>query len=273
MTKPVVSVAIMMLVEEGKLQLYAPAATYLPEFKDLKVGVEKLNQATGKTELELEPVQRPMTVQDLLRHTSGLTYGVFGNTLVDQAYREAKLLAPDQTLSDFISKLAKLPLLNQPGATWNYSVSTDVLGRIVEVVSGKGLNKLFAKHITKPLGMVDTGFYTIGNQADRLAQPQVNPTTNARPPMRDVTKRPQWLSGGGGMISTAADYARFCQMLLNGGELDGVRLLSPMTVAHMTADHLPPGTVMSANTMNRFSPITPEYHPGSGIWPGVCRAH
>ena len=270
LTKPIVSVAIMMLVEEGKLQLYAPAATYLPEFKDLKVGVEKVNQATGKTELELEPVQRPMTVQDLLRHTSGLTYGGFGNTLVDQAYREAKILAPEQTLSDFINKLATLPLLNQPGAIWNYSVSTDVLGRIVEVLSGKALDEFIAERITKPLGMVDTGFYTKENQADRVAQPQVNAATGSRPPMRDVTKRPQWFSGGGGMISTAADYLRFCQMLLNGGELDGVRLLSPVTVSHMTADHLPPGTTMSANTLNRFSPITPSTVQGQGFGLGFA---
>ena len=265
MTKPIVSVAAMMLVEEGKLHLYAPVSTYLPELKELKVGIEKLDAATGKTELELQPAQREMTVLDLLRHTSGLTYGLFGNTLVDQAYRDAKLLAPDQSSSEFVAKLAKLPLANQPGTTWLYSVSTDVLGRIVEVVAGKNLDDVVAERIAKPLGMTDTGFYTIGSQTERLAEPQVDPATGKRPSARDVTQRPKWLSAGGGMISTASDYARFCQMLLNGGEFGGVRLLSPSIVAFMTTDHLPPGT-----TVRVVSALAPSPVQGQGFGLGFA---
>jgi len=248
MTKPIVSVAAMMLVEEGKLQLLDPVSVYLPEFKNLQVGVEKVNPATGNPELSLEPARREMTVQDLLRHTSGLTYGIFGKSLVKQAYNEAKLFDPSQTLAELVSKLSKLPLAAQPGTTWDYGMSTDVLGRIIEVVSGMSLDQFIADRIVKPIGLSDTGFYVGEDKLGRLAQPQVDPATGKRPPMADVTKRPNWMSGGGGIVSTASDYALFSQMMLNGGELNGVRLLSPRTVAFMTSDHLPPGI--------EFSPVT-----------------
>ena len=240
MSKPLTSVAIMMLVEEGKIQLEDPVSVYLPEFKNLQVGVEKVNADTGKPELSLEPARRQMTIQDLLRHTSGLTYGIFGKSLVEQAYLAAKVFDPSQTLAEFVSKLSTLPLAYQPGTTWNYSMSTDVLGRIVEVVSGVPFDQFIADRIVKPLRLSDTGFYVAEDKAGRVAQPQVDPATGKPPPMADVTKRPNWMSGGGGMVSTASDYVRFSEMLLNGGELDGVRLLSPRTVAFMTSDQLPP---------------------------------
>jgi CubicO group peptidase (beta-lactamase class C family) len=243
MTKPITSVAVMMLAEEGKLDLLAPVAQYLPEFKDVKVGVEK-KDAEGKTTLTMEDVQRPMTVQDLLRHTSGLVYGPFGNTLVHQAYRKADLFDGNQTLAEFVTKLAKLPLAHQPGTVWEYGMSTDVLGRIVEVVSGMPFDGFIEERITRPLGMPDMAFYLTAAQAPRLAELQVDPATGKRPGAsgESLTKEKQkWFSGGGGLLSTAMDYARFCQMLLNGGELHGVRFLSPKTLAVMTADQLPPG--------------------------------
>jgi len=240
MTKPLTSVAVMMLVEEGKIQLNEPISLYLPEFKGVQVGVEKVNAATGNPELTLEPIQREMTIQDLLRHTSGITYGTFGKSLVKQRYNEANLFDRNQTLAEFVSKLAKLPLAHQPGTIWDYGMSTDVLGRVIEVVSGETLDQFVGERITKPLGLSDTGFYVEPDKSDRIAEPQIDPATGKRPPIADVRIRPNWLSGGGGMVSTASDYVRFSQMLLNGGELDGVRLLSPHVVAYMTSDQLPP---------------------------------
>jgi CubicO group peptidase (beta-lactamase class C family) len=245
MTKPITSVAVMMLAEEGKIDLLAPVSQYLPEFKDVKIGAEKIDPSTGKPVLSLEDVQRQMTVQDLLRHTSGLVYGPFGTSLVHQAYNQANLFDNKQTLAEFVTKLSKLPLANQPGAAWEYGMSIDVLGRIVEVVSGMPFDRFVEERITKPLEMRDTAFYVSATQSSRVAELQVDPATGKRPsgtPVENLTKEKQrWLSGGGGLLSTASDYARFCQMLLNGGELDGGRLLSPKTVAVMDSDQLPPG--------------------------------
>jgi CubicO group peptidase (beta-lactamase class C family) len=159
MSKPITSVAVTMLVEEGRIQLLDPVSHYLPEFKGVQVGVEKLNTTTGNSELIGEPPRQEMTIQDLLRHTSGLTYGIFGKSLVKQAYNEANLFDRNQTLAEFVSKIAKLPLAYHPGTTWEYSHSTDVLGRIVEVVSGVTLDQFVADRIAKPLGLSDTGFY------------------------------------------------------------------------------------------------------------------
>jgi CubicO group peptidase (beta-lactamase class C family) len=246
MTKPVTSVAVMMLAEEGKIDLLAPVYEYLPEFKDVKVGVEKTDPDTNKPTLSLEPPHRPITVQDLLRHTSGIVYGPFGNTLVHQAYNQANLFDPHQTLAEFVTKLSKLPLAHQPGEAWEYGMSIDVLGRIVEVVSGMPFDEFIAERITKPLRMPDTGFYLSPKQAPRVAELQVDPATGKRPIsalVERLTKENiKWFSGGGGLLSTAADYARFCQMLVNGGELDGVRLLSPKTIEIMDSDQLQPGT-------------------------------
>jgi CubicO group peptidase (beta-lactamase class C family) len=269
MSKPLTSVAVMMLVEEGKIQLEDPVSVYLPEFKNLQVGVEKVNADTGKPELSLEPVRRQMTIQDLLRHTSGLTYGIFGKSLINQTYLDAKVFDPTQTLAELVSKLSKLPLAYQPGTTWEYSMSTDVLGRIVEVVSGVPFDQFIADRIVTPLRLSDTGFYVAEEKAGRVAQPQVDPATGKPPPMADVTKRPNWMSGGGGMVSTASDYVRFSQTLLNGGELDGVRLLSPRIVAFMTSDQLPPDIAYSPATLQIFEPMgaapTPREGQGFGL--------
>jgi CubicO group peptidase (beta-lactamase class C family) len=246
MSKPITSVAVMMLAEEGKIDVMAPVAQYLPELKDLKVGVEKVDSAGGKPSLTLEPAQRPITVQDLLRHTSGFVYGPFGNTLVHQEYNKANLFDSGQTLAEFVTKLSKLPLAHQPGRVWEYGMSTDVLGRIVEVASGMTFDRFLEERIFKPLKMPDTAFYLTASQIARMAELQVDPATGKRPPMgeaADLTKeKVKWFSGGGGLNSTASDYARFCQMLVNGGELDGVRLLSPKTLAVMTSDQIPPNT-------------------------------
>ena len=267
MTKPFTSVAIMMLVEEGKILLSDPASVYLPEFKTLQVGVEKIDVATGNAELSLEPAQRQMTIQDLLRHTSGLTYSFLGKSLVKEAYSEAKVFDPNQTLAEFVTKLSKLPLAHQPGTTWDYSMSTDVLGRIVEVVSGIPFDQFIADRIVKPLRLSDTGFFVAEEKAGRVARPQVDPATGKPPPIAEVTKRPNWMSGGGGMVSTASDYVRFSQMLLNGGELDGARLLSPHTVALMTSDQTPPDIAYSREALQIFEPlgIAPTPRDGQGF--------
>jgi CubicO group peptidase (beta-lactamase class C family) len=242
MTKPFTSLAIMMLAEEGKIQLPVPVSRYLPEFKDMKVGVEKKDSATGKDELVLETPSREMTVQDLLRHTSGLTYAFLGKSIVKTRYNEAKTEDYGQTNAELVTKLSKIPLQNHPGTTWDYSVSTNVLGRIVEVVSGVEFDTFIAERIAKPLKLVDTAFWVEGAERQaRIAEPQINPATGKKFPARDVTKKPKWMSGASGMVSTAQDYARFCQMLLNGGTLDGVRLVSRKTIDHMISNHVPPG--------------------------------
>ena len=250
MSKPITTVAAMILSEEGKLDIGAPVSQYLPEFKEVKVGVE---HAAPK---------RPMTVQDLMRHTSGLTYGIFGNSPVDALYNKAPIFTA-KSLADMVATIASLPLLHQPGEVWEYSVSTDVLGRVVEVVSGMDLDRFVAEHITGPLKMPDTGFYLNASQAPRLAHPD---SAMFMPPS-DPTARPPVFSGGGGMLSSAGDYARFCQMMLNGGELDGVRILSPHTVALMTSDQLPPSTdrhTPVAMMLDAFGP-TPETGTSFGL--------
>jgi CubicO group peptidase (beta-lactamase class C family) len=241
LTKPIATVAAMMLVEEGKIQIDDPVARYLPELKDMQVGVEKVDPSTGKPQLVLEPVRRPMTVQDLLRHTSGFTYPNFGNSLVNLAYTAADVFDPRLTLSEFVTKVSKLPLAYQPGTTWDYGVSTDVLGRIVEVVSGMPFDRFITERITRPLKLSDTAFVVSQANAFRIAQPQNEPATGKRPAFyHDMTVPPKLISGGVGMVSTASDYLRFCQMLLSGGALDGARLLEARTVRYMTVDHLPP---------------------------------
>lgn len=270
MTKPMVSIAVMMLAEEGRLRLVNPISTYLPEMKHLRVGVEFIG-AGGKAELKLEPPRREMTLQDLLRHTSGITYGQFGDSLVKQAYREANVFDPNQTNAEFIAKVARLPLQNQPGEVWDYSMSTDVLGHLVEVISGMDLGAFIEARITAPLGMKDTGFAVAQDEADRVAEPQIDPATGKRPPMpRDLTVQPRFLSGGGGMVSTAPDYLRFARMLLNGGEIDGVRIVSRKTIALMTSDHLPPGVAFSASTRAQFEESAPLPEFGQGFGLGFC---
>ena len=270
MTKPMVSCAVMMLAEEGRIRLVNPISAYLPELAGLKVGVESVD-AAGKPVLTLEAARREMSVQDLLRHTSGLTYGQFGDSLVKQAYRAADMMNPQQTTAQFITKLAQLPLQNQPGEVFEYSMSTDVLGRLVEVVSGHSLDAFIAERITGPLGMQDTGFHVPVAEAARVAEAMVDPKTGQRPAMaRDLTVKPAFLSGGGGMVSTAPDYLRFAQMLANGGDYDGARLLARKSVSLMTSDHLPPTVRFAPTTRAQFEESAPIPEFGQGFGLGFC---
>jgi CubicO group peptidase (beta-lactamase class C family) len=241
MTKPITSVAVMTLQEEGKLQIYEPVSRYLPELAKPKVGVEKTDPQTGQKAFDTAEAQREITIQDLLRHTSGLTYGTRGDGPVKQLYREAKIGDRDITNAELVTKLGQLPLLYQPGTRWEYGVSTDVLGRLVEVVSGKSLGEFFEERIFRPLGMQDTAFQVPADKLDRSAQPWQRPGAPPTASPRDVAIAYAFQSGGGGLVSTASDYLRFCSMLLNGGEWQGVRLLGRKTVEYMTADHL--GTI------------------------------
>jgi len=258
MTKPLTSVAAMILAEEGKLQIAAPVAEYLPEFANRTVGPERV------------PAKRTMTVQDLLRHTSGLTYAAFGDSAVQMIWRDAQPMTDAQTNAEMVTKLASLPLMFEPGTTWEYSMSTDVLGRVVEGVSGQDLADFIDARICRPLGLRDTGFVATRERAERIAEAQIDPATGARPPMRDVSRPSRWMSGGGGAVSTAADYVRFCQMLLNGGELDGTRILAPMTVALMASDHLPPGCNYGDTARPRFGALAPVPEMGYGFGLGFA---
>jgi CubicO group peptidase (beta-lactamase class C family) len=237
MTKPIVSVAAMMLWEEGRFLLSDPIAKYLPDLADLKVAVPR------GAEIELVPATRPISIQDLLRHTSGLTYEFRGNGPVHKMYMAAKIYNRHQSNADQVASLSKMPLLHQPGSTWEYSRSTDVIGRLIEVLSGLSLGDYLKRHILAPLGMVDTGFHVAAADHGRLAEAFTkDPDTGSAVQLIQVKEAPQFQSGGGGLVSTAGDYARFLQMLLNHGRLDGVRLLSRKTVELMTADHLGPIT-------------------------------
>lgn len=238
MTKPITSVAAMMLVEDGRLKLDDPIATYLPAYQQMVVGIEKPG-ADGKPVLETVPARRPITVQDLMRHTSGLTYGFFGPGLVKQAYNAAGLNAGDPTNAEFAQRLARLPLAYQPGTTWDYSHSTDILGSVVEAASGQSLYSFMRTRLFEPLGMKDTSFYvTDAARQQRIAEPlPADRSFGVGAELNDPRIARKLESGGGGLVSTAEDYARFLQMLQNGGSLDGKRYLSPRTLALMTADH------------------------------------
>jgi CubicO group peptidase (beta-lactamase class C family) len=233
MTKPIVSVAAMMLVEEGRMQINDPVAKYLPEIGQMKVGVE--TSEDGK--LHLTDPARVMTVQDLLRHTSGLIYGTRGKSLVNAAYIEAKIGSRDASNEEFVAKLSKMPLRFSPGERWEYGVSTDVLGRVVEVVSGKTLGEFLNERIFTPLGMADTGFFVPGEKLSRAAQPWQVPEAPAMTPRFDVAQKPRFESGGGGLTSTMDDYLRFTTMLADGGKFAGERLLGSKTLEFMIADH------------------------------------
>lgn len=257
MTKPITSVALMMLYEEGKFQLNDPVAKYLPEFARMQVGIEEKDPQTGKPTLKTVPAKRPITIRDLLRHTAGLSYGFFSNTLVDEEYRRARILS-EPNLAEFITNLTKIPLLYEPGTRWHYSVSVDVQGRLVEVLSGKAFDQFLQERIFIPLDMRDTGFYVPAGKKDRFAK-LYSPTKDGKiqpaaicATRQECTEKfpnavpsylepPGLLSGGGGLVSTAHDYLRFCQMLLNNGQYDGKRLLSRKTVQLMSSDNL--GTI------------------------------
>jgi CubicO group peptidase (beta-lactamase class C family) len=240
MTKPITSVAAMMLWEEGRFLLSDPVSQYLPDFADLQVAVER-----GGI-IERVPVTRPVTIQDLLRHTSGLTYEFRGADAVHKMYMSAKVYSRTQSSADQVATLGKLPLLHQPGTRWEYSRSTDVVGRLIEVLSGLPLSVYFERHILTPLGMVDTAFHVAPNHHSRLAQAySKDPQSGSPVQLLEVRDPPNFESGGGGLVSTASDYARFLQMLISGGTFGGRRYLSRKTVELMVADHLGP---MSASS-------------------------
>lgn len=269
LTKPVTIVAALMLAEEGKLQLMDPVATYLPQLQNLQVGVE-VQEGSGERRLALEPARRAVTVQDLMRHTSGMTYGIFGDSLIQRAYRAANTMDDQQTNAELIDKLAKLPLAFQPGTAFEYGMSNDVIGRIVEVRSGMDLDQFIMERIARPLGMNNTAFLLDPPQTSRLAQPHLKPGAAPLVIGYNPAKPPKWFSGGGGLLSTAEDYARFCLMLLNGGELDGVRILSRKSVELMTSNHLPPDIGYGAFTMELgLTAPLPQYGQGYGLGVGV----
>jgi CubicO group peptidase (beta-lactamase class C family) len=261
MSKPIASVAAMMLVEEGRMSLDEPASKYLPQLGKLQVAATNKVDPNPNTEgIELVPMARPISLQDLMRHTSGFTYGFFGSTPVKKLYADADLLAGDFTNAEFVDRLAKLPLAYQPGTTWDYSHSTDVLGRVIEVVSGKSLYAVEKDQLLDPLGMKDTSFYVTDKaKFARIAEPFADDRNfGVGTSFNDPREVGKWESAGGGMVSTASDYARFLQMLLNGGALDGKRYLGPRTVAYMTSDHLGSQVVPG-----------PYYLPGAGYGFGL----
>jgi CubicO group peptidase (beta-lactamase class C family) len=244
MTKPIVSVGIMMLLEDGQLLLNDPIAKYIPEFANQKVGVEH------NGELELVPVKRPITIQDLLRHTSGITYDHTGNGLVQQLYQQSRLRSRKITNAEHATLVASLPLICQPGAEWNYSRSTDILGRLIEVVAGKTLGAFLTERILAPLQMTETAFHTGEENAGRLAEPfATDPWSGENIQLFNMLEKPAMESGGGGLVSTTMDYARFCQMLLNGGSLEGTRIIGRKMLELMTADHLGPSVKIQAGTL------------------------
>jgi CubicO group peptidase (beta-lactamase class C family) len=242
MSKPVTSVAAMMLVDDGRLSLDDPLSKFIPAFAEAKVAVEA-REANGETTLTTEPLARPIRILDLLRHTSGITYGFYGDSPVRKLYAASKLFDGDVDNAELAERLAKLPLAEQPGTLWDYGHSSDVLGRVIEIVSGKSLYEFEKERLLDPLRMPDTAFKVDDSKRARVAEPL--PGDNTLSSVRglgDPVQRRRWESGGGGMVGTAADYARFAQMLLNGGTLDGRRYLKPETVTLMTSDLVPPET-------------------------------
>ncbi len=246
MTKPITSIAAMQLVEQGKLDLDKPIATYLPEFADLKV----LETQDGKS-VEVPP-KRIMTTRDLMRHTSGLTYGFFGNTAVDRRYRRSGVMITERTIKSTVEKLAQIPLLHHPGTRFHYSASTDVLGRVIEVTSGQEFDEYLNENVFEPLGMTDTFFSVPTAKQDRFAQlyrPGINGKLIPASPIQSLRFYNQdnaYFSGGGGLCSTVDDYLKFCKMLLNKGELDGARIVKAETINEMFTNQLakierPPG--------------------------------
>jgi CubicO group peptidase (beta-lactamase class C family) len=273
MTKPVTSVAAMMLWEQGAFELMDPVSTFLPAFADTPV-------FAGGTAAkpQLVPQTEPMRMWHLLTHCSGLTYGFHHVHVVDEMYRNAgyEWGAPDGIdLAGAVDAWARLPLLFQPGSEWNYGVSTDVLGRVVEVISGRPLDAFFAENIFEPLGMTDTGFWVEPDRQDRLAALYAMAPSLPSKVRYDIMgepfkNKPGWLSGGGGLVSTVGDYHRFTQMLLRGGELDGARILGPRTLAYMARNHLPGGADLEQFGRRIFSEVR---YDGVGFGLGFAVVH
>jgi CubicO group peptidase (beta-lactamase class C family) len=261
MTKPITTVAALMLVDDGKLKLDDPVAKYIPAFADTKVGVERSNEQ-GERVLELVAQERPMTIEDLMRHSSGITTGSFGDGLVRKAYAPSRLYQGDFDNAVVADRIAHLPLAEQPGTAWDYGLSTDVLGRVVEVVSGQSLYEFEKQRLFDPLGMKDTLYRELdpARQA-RLAQllPEDGAMSDPRHRRMAMAMR-QYESGAGGLVSTVADYARFCEMILRGGELDGRRYLKPETFKLMASNRLWPTSGVNPSAY---------YFPGDGFGFGL----
>jgi CubicO group peptidase (beta-lactamase class C family) len=260
MTKAITSVVAVQLLDEDKFKLNDPVAKYIPSFANVKVGVEKKAE-DGTTTLELVPPKRPPTVLDLMRQTSGITYGFYGDSLVRKAYKAADLYAGDFDLAEFAERIAKLPLHNQPGALWQYGHSTDVLARIMEIVSGKSLIEVEREKLLDPLGMKDTGFFvTDPEKVKLLAQPMPNDSDFrvGRENRPDIPKKMVFASGG--MVSTMADFSRFAQMLLDGGKFEGKNILSPKAYELLTTDQVGKGSGVERDHF---------YFPGDGFGFGL----
>ena len=255
MTKPITSLAAMMLIDAGELSLVDPVSKYIPSFADVKVGVDSV-AADGAHSLQLVPPVRPITIMDLLRHTSGITYGYIGGTLIEEAYMAAHIFDGHFDNKKFAERIARLPLARQPGTLWRYGHSTDVIGRVIEIVSGQPLYQFEKQRIFDPLGMTSTKFVLDGPE-EQVRMAEALPTDPILlQAERDRRDHPKWESGGGGLVSTITDYARFAQMILNGGEFDGKRYLSAAAFKNMTSDHIGPGSGVGRDYY---------YFPGDGF--------
>jgi CubicO group peptidase (beta-lactamase class C family) len=255
MTKPITNFAAMMLIDEGKLALKDPVSKYIPSFAKVQVGDETKTES-GAEVLKLEPPNRPVNIEDLLRHTSGITYDYIGGDLIKKAYTDADIFQGHFDNEQFAERIARLPLSRQPGTLWRYGHSTDVLGRIIEIVSGKPLFKVLQQRLLSPLGMTSTRF-VLDSKAEwaRMAEPLPHDTI-LRLAENDRRAHPEWESAGGGLVSTTTDYARFAQMLLNGGKFGGRQYLSPTAFKQMTTDHIGPGSGVERDYF---------YFPGDGF--------
>ncbi|WP_027554578.1 serine hydrolase [Bradyrhizobium sp. Cp5.3] len=255
MTKPITCLGAMMLIDEGKLALADPVSKYIPLFADTKVGLE-VTKPDGTLALDLVPPARPVNIEDLLRHTSGISYDYIGGKWVEQAYHAANIFAGQFDNKEFAERIAKLPLARQPGTLWRYGHSTDVLGAVIEIISGQTLYEYLKQRILDPLGMSSTKFVlTTKDELARMARPL--PTDQILlDAEHDRLAHPEWQSGGGGLLSTITDYQRFAQMLLNGGEFEGKRYLSPAAFKDMTTDHIGPGSGVGRDYF---------YFPGDGF--------
>jgi CubicO group peptidase (beta-lactamase class C family) len=260
MTKAITSVAAMMLIDQGKLGLEDPVAKYIPSFASAKVGVEK-KADNGEQVLELAPVNRPITIKDLMTHTSGITYGFYGDSMVRRLYGDARIYDGDFDNAEFAERIARLPLADQPGTLWDYGHSTDILGRVVEIVSGKSLLQFEKDNLLGPLGMTDTSFFVTDPAKHKML---AQPVPNDRDFRVGFESSPdifmKWESGGGGMVSTMADFARFSQMLLDGGSLGGKQYLSPKAFELMATDQVGPGSGVGRDYF---------YFPGDGFGFGL----
>jgi CubicO group peptidase (beta-lactamase class C family) len=260
MTKPITSVAAMKLIDQRKIKIDDPIAIYIPSFATTKVGVEKKSESGDKV-LELQPLKRRLTILDLMTQTSGITYGFYGDSLVRRAYLNAKIYDGDFNNAEFAERIAQLPLAEQPGTLWDYGHSTDVLGRIIEVASGKSLLQYEQDNLLGPLGMTDTTFYVTDPAKKKLIAKPMPKDSDFRVGFVSYADVPmKWESGGGGMLSTMSDFAKFSQMILDGGKFDGKQIISPKSFELMTSDHVGPGSGVQRDLF---------YFPGDGFGFGL----